>query len=158
MAEVAINSLYGIKLLNKLRPNIVFLDIEMPKLNGFELLEKIEDRSCHVVFITAHDYYAVQAFKHNPIDYLLKPVGPKELLEVVNKLEALIDRKGYIKKIESKFRAENEGRPEHDLNGIFKNELTKKEIEILGFCIKLKSPEKIVDQMHLSTPTVNKHL
>lgn len=158
VVDVATNSLDGVKLINKLRPDIIFLDIEMPKLNGFEVLEKIEDKSAHVVFTTAYDYYAVQAFKHSPVDYLLKPVGPKELVEVINRSEALITREAYIKKIESRFSAENQGKAEVDLSDFFKDDLTKRELQILELSIKMKLAKDISAHIHLSPLTVNKHL
>src|SRR5215471_5704964 len=67
-------------------PDILFLDIEMPGLTGFELLARVE-RQPFVIFTTAYDRYALKAFEVNSIDYLLKPVEPEELDRALNKLE-----------------------------------------------------------------------
>ena len=66
-------------------PDLVFLDINMPQLNGFELLELLKEQSFEVIFVTAHDQFAIQAIKANALDYLLKPVSERELVEAVNK-------------------------------------------------------------------------
>jgi len=66
-------------------PDIVFLDVEMPYANGFELLRKLKDIDFEVVFTTAYDHYAISAIKHNAIDYLLKPINPDELRSAVKK-------------------------------------------------------------------------
>ena len=76
----------GIELIDQLKPDIVFLDIEMPGMNGFEVLEKLKHLSFHVIFTTAYDNYAIKAFKYNTVDYLLKPVVDEELIVAVNKL------------------------------------------------------------------------
>src|SRR5690606_9130445 len=60
--------------INKLKPDLLFLDVEMPMMNGFEFLEKFEELSFDVIFITAYSQYAVQAFKARAINYLLKPI------------------------------------------------------------------------------------
>jgi len=78
---------HGIELIKKHKPDVVFLDIEMPDMSGFELLEKVKHLSFHVIFTTAYDTYALQAFKYNTIDYLLKPIIVSELVAAVNKLE-----------------------------------------------------------------------
>jgi two-component system LytT family response regulator len=62
----------GVKAINELKPDIVFLDIQMPKLTGFEMLELIEETPL-IIFITAYDQYAIRAFEMNATDYLLKP-------------------------------------------------------------------------------------
>jgi two-component system, LytTR family, response regulator len=62
----------GVKAINELKPDLVFLDIQMPKLTGFEMLELIEQAPL-IIFITAYDQYAIKAFEMNAIDYLLKP-------------------------------------------------------------------------------------
>lgn len=71
--------------LDLLQPDLVFLDIEMPELNGFELLEKLMPFSFKVIFITAYNRYAIRAFRFNALDYLVKPVDNKELCEAVDK-------------------------------------------------------------------------
>lgn len=69
-------------------PDIVFLDIEMPRMNGFELLEKCGEINFSLVFVTAYDKFAVRAFRYSAIDYLLKPIDAKELIEAVTKIES----------------------------------------------------------------------
>lgn len=77
----------GITLIKKELPHIVFLDIEMPKLNGFQLLEQVHDIYFHLIFTTAYDQYALKAFKFSALDYLLKPIMPDELKNAVARLE-----------------------------------------------------------------------
>lgn len=61
------------------KPNLLFLDIEMPYMNGFELLDGLEKINFEIVFITAYNHYAIKAFKYNAIDYLLKPYSASDL-------------------------------------------------------------------------------
>lgn len=68
-------------------PDVVFLDIEMPFANGFDLLQKFKNHSFDVIFTTAYNEYAVKAIKHNALDYLLKPIVPEELVAAVKKCE-----------------------------------------------------------------------
>ena len=67
------------------RPQLIFLDIEMPMLNGFELLRRCEPLDFKVIFTTAYDQYAIKAIKFNALDYLLKPVDKAELMAAVTK-------------------------------------------------------------------------
>lgn len=69
-------------------PDIVFLDIEMPHLNGFELLNQFEKISFKVVFTTAYDQYAIKALKLNALDYLLKPVDKADIISVLDKYKS----------------------------------------------------------------------
>jgi two-component system LytT family response regulator len=80
----------ALKQLRGSRPDVLFLDIEMPGMSGFDLLEKLGDPQPLVVFTTAYDRYALDAFKVNSIDYLLKPVGNSELKRALNKLERVL--------------------------------------------------------------------
>ena len=64
-------------------PDLLFLDIEMPQMNGFELLKQLGNYNFNVIFTTAYDQYAISAFKFNTIDYLLKPIVKNELLDAV---------------------------------------------------------------------------
>ena len=72
-------------------PLALFLDIKMPGEDGFSLLRSIADLELPVVFTTAYDEYALQAFRENAVDYLEKPIDPEELVRAVNKLLRLID-------------------------------------------------------------------
>ena len=70
-----------------LKPDLLFLDIEMPVMNGFELLEKILHLNFSVVFVTAYNQFALKAFRFNALDFLVKPIDTKELMEAVSKAE-----------------------------------------------------------------------
>jgi len=72
-------------LIGKLAPGLLFLDIQMPGLGGFDLLERLEDMP-HVIFTTAYDQYAIQAFEVSALDYLLKPIAPARLAAALAKL------------------------------------------------------------------------
>lgn len=78
----------GILIIEDYRPEVVFLDISMPQLNGFALLEQLHYRSFNLVFTTAHQEYAMQAIKHHAFDYLLKPVDIGELKSCIGKIVA----------------------------------------------------------------------
>ena len=77
----------GIKAIAEHKPDLVFLDIQMRKGTGFDLLAKMENIDFEVIFITAYNQYAVDAFKFSAFGYLLKPIKTKELGEVIHKLE-----------------------------------------------------------------------
>lgn len=86
VVSVETDPLQALTAIKKLKPEILFLDIEMPKLNGFEVLSELTNPLPKVIFTTAYDQYAVQAFRHNAIDYLLKPVIVEQLISSVNKI------------------------------------------------------------------------
>ena len=73
--------------IRRLNPNLVFLDIEMPNMNGFELLEQFDTIPFAVIFTTSYDQYAIKAIHISALDYLLKPVDPKELVAAIRKVE-----------------------------------------------------------------------
>lgn len=72
--------------LTSLDPDVLFLDIEMPHHNGFELLSSLPQLKSHVIFTTAYSQYAVKAFRHSAVDYLLKPVDGDELAKALSKI------------------------------------------------------------------------
>ena len=75
------NALEAIKQFNALKPQVLFLDIQMPMINGFELLSMIDaEKMPHVVFVTAYDQYALKAFEEKTLDYLLKPFEDRDLV------------------------------------------------------------------------------
>src|ERR1044072_5276274 len=73
------------KIVRTIDPQLVFLDIEMPHMNGFELLEKLAPVNFQVIFTTSYDQYAIKAIKFSALDYLLKPVDREELEKAVQK-------------------------------------------------------------------------
>lgn len=83
------NGFEGLKGITELKPDLIFLDIQMPKLNGFEMLELL-DEIPHTIFITAYDKYAVKAFESNAVDYLLKPYSKERLITAFEKAKELI--------------------------------------------------------------------
>lgn len=84
----------GLREIKRLNPAVVFLDIEMPRMNGFELLEQVGEINFSLVFVTAYDQFAVKAFRYSAVDYLLKPIDTRELQEAIKKIE-------HQKKVES---------------------------------------------------------
>ncbi|UBM57203.1 LytTR family DNA-binding domain-containing protein [Marinilongibacter aquaticus] len=86
--DTATNGQEGLEKIERLKPDLIFLDIEMPLLNGFEMLENLAFKP-RVIFCTAYDQYAIQAFEENSIDYLLKPVEKERLAKTVEKLKGL---------------------------------------------------------------------
>lgn len=87
------NGFEGVKQINDLKPDLVFLDIQMPKITGFELLELL-DHKPQIIFATAYDQYALKAFDYNAADYLLKPYSKDRLDEAIKKVLERIQSEG----------------------------------------------------------------
>src|SRR5882724_5204981 len=83
--DEAANAEEGIAKIESLRPDLIFLDIQMPGKTGFDMLSQLE-RTPQVIFTTAYDEFALKAFEVNALDYLLKPVEPKRLADAIQKL------------------------------------------------------------------------
>lgn len=80
------------------QPDLVFLDIEMPNGNAFDLLEKFKEINFNIIFVTAYDHYAIKAIKFSAIDYILKPVDPEELISAVSRFESQHETKNSLDK------------------------------------------------------------
>lgn len=87
----------GQKIIEAFRPDLVFLDIEMPGGSGFKLLSLVKDIDFEVVFITAYEQFAIRAIRHAALDYLLKPVDPRELVAAVQKVDETKRKKNITK-------------------------------------------------------------
>jgi two-component system, LytTR family, response regulator len=88
LTAVAATGKEGIVLINQQKPDLLFLDIELNDMTGFELLERLDEGLvCKVIFTTAHDKYAIKAIRSHAIDYLLKPISKDELLASIQRLE-----------------------------------------------------------------------
>lgn len=83
----AANAEEAVQLIDELKPDLLFLDIQMPGKNGFELLQSLEGHVPEVIFTTAYDEYAIKAFEFNALDYLLKPVEQHRLAEAIQRVE-----------------------------------------------------------------------
>ncbi|GAB3171624.1 LytR/AlgR family response regulator transcription factor [Telluribacter humicola] len=83
----ASNADEALDLIDELQPELLFLDIQMPGKNGFELLSSIEGKAPEVIFTTAYDEYAIKAFEFNALDYLLKPIDADRLRDAINRVE-----------------------------------------------------------------------
>ncbi len=79
------NAAEGLEKINQLNPELLFLDIQMPGMTGIELMQEINRDNIQVIFVTAHQGFAIQALKLSAIDYILKPVDPTDLKEAVEK-------------------------------------------------------------------------
>jgi len=82
------NAKDGIKAIESLQPDVVFLDIEMPVMNGFVMLQQLGYRNFELIFVTAYDHYAIKAIRYSALDYLVKPVEIEELKAAVLKAES----------------------------------------------------------------------
>jgi two-component system LytT family response regulator len=77
----------GVSVITQKKPDLVFLDVQMPHGSGFDLLTSFPEKSFDVIFITAFNHYAIQAIKFSAVDYILKPVNISEFIDAVNKVE-----------------------------------------------------------------------
>lgn len=94
----------GIEAVQKLRPQVIFLDIHLSDGTGFDLLERLAETSgkinAHIVFITAHEQYAVKAFKFSALDFILKPVDIEELQRTIARIKDAVARNGSFEHID----------------------------------------------------------
>ena len=88
----AVNGVEALTTIDRLRPDVVFLDVQMPGLTGFEVARRMIDAraSSHIIFVTAYDQYAIEAFEVNAVDYILKPVDPVRLDVAVQRARRLV--------------------------------------------------------------------
>lgn len=94
----------GMLSIKKHKPDLIFLDVEMPWMNGFEMLELLGDLSSSIIFTTAHDEFAAKAFRISAVDYLLKPVHANDLKAAVQKVERKMSEGGSLEHISNLLR------------------------------------------------------
>lgn len=87
----------GLTLIDQLQPHLVLLDIEMPHLNGFDLLKKLEPINFEVIFVTAYSHYAVKAFEHQATGYITKPINKEKLMAAIAAAQKRIEEKNINK-------------------------------------------------------------
>jgi len=106
----------GLKAINELEPDLIFLDVQMPKLTGFELLELL-DKPYNIVFTTAYNEYAIKAFEHNAVDYLLKPFSQDRFADAISKAISRIQNQAEKAIVIEKLK-EHEDNNKEELNRI----------------------------------------
>src|SRR6185312_10230096 len=94
----------GLMAIKKHSPELVFLDVEMPWMNGFEMLQILGDVNFSIIFTTAHDEFAAKAFRISAVDYLLKPIDANDLKEAVRKVEEKMEKGSSLKHISNLLR------------------------------------------------------
>ncbi len=122
-------------------PEIIFLDVQMPYLSGFEVLSKLKENGFkgRVIFTTAYDQYVLDALRAEAFDYLLKPIDADEFQEVI-----------------VRFRSK-ENEISTDLAALISKGLTPREMDIVSLIFKGKSSKEIGEQLFISKATVDKH-
>jgi two-component system LytT family response regulator len=95
------NAAEGKQKADQLNPDIVFLDVQMPGKNGFEMLAEMQHRNFEVIFVTAHNHYMLQALQFSAADYLLKPVDEDRLMEAMQRVERKLLQRGDDRNIEA---------------------------------------------------------
>jgi two-component system LytT family response regulator len=85
--SICSNASEGLAAIRQHSPDLVFLDVEMPKMNGFEMLEQLASINFHLIFTTSYDQYALKAIRFSAIDYLLKPIDREELNKAIQKVK-----------------------------------------------------------------------
>ncbi len=99
----------AVEKINKLKPELIFLDVQMPGMNGFDVLDEI-DHEPHVIFTTAYDQYAIRAFEKNAVDYLLKPLDEERFTQAVNRaLKRKTSEVGDLEELLRSIRSEGKG-------------------------------------------------
>lgn len=91
----------GIAAINALKPDLVFLDVQMPNMSGFDVLQKLSPIDFEVIFVTFYDQYAIKAIKFSAIDYLLKPVDVDDLIHAVQRAKENLQKNGKRQRYQS---------------------------------------------------------
>lgn len=90
----------GIEAINNLQPDVVFLDVELNEGTGFDLLNQLDEIAFQLIFITAHDKYALNAFRFSAIDFLVKPIDPEALQVAIERAKSGLEKNEIIKQLE----------------------------------------------------------
>jgi len=104
IADACYSAKEGIMAIKRLNPDLVFLDVEMPWMNGFELLGILGEINFSIIFTTAHDEFAAKAFRISAVDYLLKPVDANDLKEAVQKVARKMNEGSSVQHISNLLR------------------------------------------------------
>lgn len=113
VAGYAVSVKEGVSLIDKAKPDLVLLDVHLEDGTGFDVLQKLKKTHFRIVFVTAHDQYALQAIKLSAIDYLLKPIKPEELRFAMSKVQKALEEEEQIN-LQVETIIENYSKPSRD--------------------------------------------
>lgn len=136
------NGFDGVKAINEMKPDLVFLDIQMPKLTGFEMIELL-DEVPDVIFTTAFDQYAIKAFELSAVDYLMKPFSKKRFSEAIDKVYHRLSQqseKPKVKEFASKVKEETE-----EIERIFVKTGSKIDVVPVPEIVRIESEDDYVE-------------
>ena len=119
IVELCENADSAIIAIKKFKPELIFLDVEIPKKNGFEILKEVEQIDFEVIFTTSHPEYAIKALKVEALDYLLKPINTNELIIAIERFETKLSKKIIFKSI-------NNNKTSNSIDSTNDNEVLKK--------------------------------
>ncbi len=122
------NGREALEMIGKLTPDLVFLDIQMPGVSGFEVVQQLDPKTMPVIlFLTAYDEYAVRAFEVNALDYILKPIDEDRLTQVLQKVRANLDQKRALehKKLLLKLVSDISGEPISSIDDLEKKDVSE---------------------------------
>ncbi|MFT3704200.1 MAG: LytTR family DNA-binding domain-containing protein [Agriterribacter sp.] len=130
----AVGASDGLQLIQSFKPELVFLDIQMPFMNGFELLNTLPKHPFSIIFTTAYNKYAIQAIRYSALDYLLKPVDAEELIQAIDRYLKQRTEKIQVKELYSNF-----------LNNLHNKENKQLKIALPGSSgVRLAVPSEII--------------
>jgi len=135
---------FAVQAIVRLRPELVFIDVEMPRMSGFEVVHKVRECNCHpeFIFTTGFNHYAIKAIKEAVFDYLLKPIDVDDLKEVIEKYKRRIARGVDISK------------EDLTMNPVV---LSDREKEVIKLIMQGKTSKQIAEELFISKTTVDSH-
>lgn len=146
----------GLTSIKALQPELVFLDVQMPKMSGFDLLEQLEDITFDTIFVTAYNRYAIKAIRFSALDYLLKPIDVDELVTAVERVKrSHAQKKTRYKSLLKNIKAEGQRMTRLAIPS--ENELILQDISAIIYC----SADGSYTHLHLDggkTLTVSKNI
>lgn len=134
ISGVADNAASGFEVIKATQPDIVFLDIEMPRYTGFDMLEMFDEINFQVIFTTGFDQYALAAIKFSALDYLLKPINITEVIQAVEKASQRINQVENARMIKSVVETVKSTQQEARIPLSFNNEIIMVKINEIVFC------------------------